>query len=100
MTHHILKTDPQWFDRIANLTKTSEVRKHDRDYHIGDRVTFIREDYETPFLRADTRQAISATISHILPASVFPQGLQPGYSVLSLTDVGDLRTVHEGQQIA
>lgn len=92
MTHHKLKIDAHWFDRLVDGTKAAEVRKHDRDYQIGDRITFRANDYGNGYSLMPTgAREISATISHILPASVFPEGIQAGYSVISLWDFGDYR---------
>lgn len=88
MSAHILKIDGRWFDRLADGTKTAEVRKHDRDYQIGDRLIFVRESWEDFNSPRDMVRVIEASVSHILPASVFPDAIQAGYSVLSLVDVG------------
>lgn len=33
---HALKTEPQFFEAVINGSKTFEVRKNDRDFHVGD----------------------------------------------------------------
>jgi hypothetical protein len=86
MRFHVLKIDERWFNRLSDGSKTAEVRKHDRDYQIGDRLIFVRQDWGPQY--PSTVRVIEGTVSHILPASVFPEALQPGYSVLSLVDVG------------
>lgn len=93
MSDHALSIDGRWFDRIADGTKTAEVRIHDRDFQIGDTVTFTNTVYDdfTRFGPTAIRE-IDATITHILPASVFPVGLQPNYSVLSLGRIRNERT--------
>lgn len=89
MTHHDLKIQQQWFDRLADGSKTAEVREHDRDYQIGDTITFHCEVRDNPLTFTATRIGhIDAVISHVLPASVFPDGIKPGYSVLSLVSIG------------
>jgi len=97
MTKHILKIDRQWFDRLADGSKTAEVRKHDRDFQIGDLIVFVADDEWVP-VRRGTVDALDATISHILPASVFPTGINTGHSVLSLNGVCNIRTLQEGEE--
>lgn len=45
---HVLRINELWFDRLADGSKTAEVRKHDRDYQIGDRVTFFADGDPVP----------------------------------------------------
>ena len=97
MSKHILKIDRQWFDRLADGSKTAEVRKHDRDFQIGDRIVFVADDEWVP-VRRGTVDALDATISHILPASVFPTGINTGHSVLSLNNVRNVRALQEGEE--
>ena len=40
--NHRLKIAPQWYDRLADGTKTHEVRRNDRDFQIGDTLTLGR----------------------------------------------------------
>lgn len=91
MTHHKLDINDRWFARLVDGSKTAEVRKHDRDYQIGDEITFAATVYAEDDYRPRGLRMIDATVSHVLPASVFPEGIQPGYSVLSLIKVGNLR---------
>lgn len=95
MSRHVLKIDPNWFDRLADETKTAEIRKHDRDFQIGDAIVFLEDHWDR---LKPTRRAIEATISHVLPASVFPAGLQPGYSLLSIRELSAVYVVQEGQE--
>lgn len=99
MNAHVLRTDARWWDRIADGSKTAELRKHDRDFQIGDRLILMREPDNGFLGRPASITVIEATVSHVLPASVYPEGLQVGYSLLSLTDVGCRREVPEGQEI-
>lgn len=96
MTRHILKIDERWFARLADGSKTSEIRKHDRDFQIGDAIAFVEDWW--PGCPGPTRRAIEATITHVLPASVFPEGLQVGYSVLSLGAMSAVYEIQEGQE--
>lgn len=80
---HTLKIDKKWLTRIMDGQKTSELRFNDRDYQTGDTVIFrpidsggnaIIKPYDLPIYK----------ITHVLDSNQFPQGLQPGYCVLSL----------------
>lgn len=90
---HILKIDEKWFERIYTGQKTSELRFNDRDYQTGDTVIFrpidsggnaIIKPYDLPIYK----------ITHVLDSNQFPQGLQPGYCVLSIQP---LKQIKEGQ---
>lgn len=76
---HEIKIQHEWLDRIRRSTKTCEVRKHDRDYQLGD----------TLLLRCTCCGCVwHSRVTHVLPHTLFPEGIQPGYCVLSLDDVG------------
>lgn len=79
MVNHELKIEHQWLERIRRGLKTYEVRKHDRDYQVGD----------TLILRCTCSAGCvwHAQVMHVLAHSVFPEGIQPGYCVLSLDNV-------------
>ena len=98
MSKHILKIDRKWFDRLADGSKTAEVRKHDRDFQIGDLIVFIATDDFSYRVLSSGVNALDATISHILPASVVPTGINTGHSVLSLNNVRNIRTLQEGEE--
>ncbi len=44
--HHILKIKSNYFDHIQEGKKTFEVRYNDRDYQVGDTLSFINEDMD------------------------------------------------------
>lgn len=80
---HILKIEEKWFERIYSGQKTSELRFNDRDYQTDDTIVFqpvnsdgnkIVTPYDLP----------TYEITHVLNASQYPQGLQPGYCILSI----------------
>ena len=82
---HDLKAVQPWFDALWRGIKTAELRKHDRDYRIGDLGRF-RE-----FLLADegsgsgfTGAEVTAEITHIVTSEDGPW-LAPGYCMLSLS---------------
>lgn len=80
---HILKIEEKWLTRIMDGQKTSELRFNDRDYQTDDTIVFqpvnsvgnvIVKPYDLP----------TYEITHVLNASQYPKGLQPGYCVLSI----------------
>lgn len=90
--HHILKTVEPWWSRLVDGSKTAELRKHDRDFQIGDDLYLVRYQPERQLSVATMTEPVDyvhARISHILPATVFG-GLSAGWSMLSLQAV----TVH------
>ena len=86
---HAVRIDVNWFDLIVSGDKTAEVRKHDRDYQVGDALVMYHhpDGLMMPNDRERSAQAVEAIISHILPASMFPDALHDRYSVLSLVSV-------------
>jgi hypothetical protein len=97
---HILRTLDRWFDRLVDGSKTADLRKHDRDFQIGDRLIFVREDDQS-WMSGPTgeRTVLEATVTHVLPASVLPDALQPSHVMLSLSNVGQLRKVAAGARL-
>jgi hypothetical protein len=88
MSTHVLKTSPLWFDRVADGSKTAELRKHDRDFQIGDELVLVRDDERAwhPKPSEDGGwevEALRVEVTHVLPASIDPQMLQPEHSLLS-----------------
>ncbi|QDM56407.1 ASC-1 transcription coactivator [Gordonia phage Sidious] len=83
---HKLKIDEVWFHRVRELTKNVEIRKHDRDYQVGDilRMTVHGKEW----------WHVERRITHVLPSSLFP-GLAHGYVALSLDDGGKLAEAEE-----
>ncbi|WP_288846669.1 DUF3850 domain-containing protein [uncultured Fructobacillus sp.] len=46
MKVHELKLDEKYFDLVNNGLKTFEIRKNDRDYHVGDLLALSRYNSE------------------------------------------------------
>lgn len=44
MIHHHIKCEAPYFERTESGQKTFEIRKNDRDYQVGDRVTMIKTE--------------------------------------------------------
>jgi len=80
MTEHKVKSWPEFFNDIADGTKTFDLRKNDRDYQVGDTIVF--EEFK-PRLGTYTGELVTCRIGHMLKE--FP-GLMPGYVILGLTN--------------
>ena len=82
MTIHELKIKLDYFIAIRNRTKNFELRKNDRDYRVGDLISFIVLDdfnitYQPPELYY---------ISYVLQ-NCPEYGLQEGYCILAIKEV-------------
>jgi ASC-1-like (ASCH) protein len=93
MTTHELKIWPQYFDAVANGTKTFEIRfEGDRDYAVGDTL-ILKEWRESRLGKKDgkmwqydaeyTGREVVVHVTYILRGF----GLQPGYVCLAITKV-------------
>lgn len=80
---HILKIDEKWFERICSGQKTNEVRFNDRDYQTGDIIALRPVDSDGNIIIMPGSLP-AYEITHVLDSNQFPQGLQPGYCVLSI----------------
>ena len=74
---HELKTLPQYFDEVRNGWKRFEIRKNDRDFKVGD-ILILREWDGNEY----TGEFLYVKVMYIL--SDFPDGLQPGYCIMSI----------------
>lgn len=92
MTHE-LKCERRWWLEIVRGGKRAEVRRHDRDYQVGDSL-ILRETVKGHH----TGRAIRCYISNILTHERFPTGIQPGFSVLSIEGVSTLPNEPEMQR--
>lgn len=94
---HELKIKQPWFDRVAAGEKRAEVRKHDRDFQVGDEVHlyeaneygrrvrhYVERDERGRFVNAWVdRPPVRAFITHVLPGHM-TDGLDNDYCVLSI----------------
>lgn len=72
MRIHTLKTWPEYFEAIKKGDKTFEIRKHDRDFQIGDIISLLEYNPETEQF---TGEAIPFFITYILNKQPFiPEG--------------------------
>lgn len=82
MTHiHILKTDWKFYDHVNMECKTAEIRKHDRNYQVGDYLLLVRTGMPPSHISRIFE------ISHICTHIDYPDGLKEGYSMLSIKPV-------------
>lgn len=96
MTTHYLKSRDMWFDRVVDGTKTAELRKHDRDFQVGDTLVLVRVTDRTgmgwkaeELARRDHKPAptVSVAVTHVLPHHLAPSLLPEGVVLLSFAAV-------------
>lgn len=80
---HALKTLPKFFDKVAEGTKTAELRKNDRGFKVGDYVKLIRSD------GSSKPASITRRISHIVEGGQY--GLAQDFCMLSLADIDEVQ---------
>ena len=79
--YHYLKTVQPFFNHVMYSNKGFEVRKHDRDFKVGDIV--VLEEYD-PESNSYSGYKTSRHIMYILRHGDYPEGIQQGYCVLGL----------------
>lgn len=79
-THH-LKTWPYYWDAIETGAKTFEIRRNDRDYHVGDILVLHRWNPETKSYTENCRP-ISKRVTFVMGA----MGLEAGCVAMGLAD--------------
>lgn len=88
MKQHLLKTDPEAFDAVAQGIKTYEIRFNDRDYQVEDELILLKtlstgkamkENGWDPFYTGD---AVRAKVTHILSGPIY--GLAEGWVIMSI----------------
>lgn len=80
MKTHELKIWPQYWEAVRANQKTFEVRKHDRDFKVGEGIWLCEYD---PEQEAYTGRAWIKKITYILQGGQF--GIEEGYCVLGLS---------------
>ncbi len=88
MKQHLLKTDPEAFDAVAQGIKTYEIRFNDRDYQVEDELILLKtlstgkamkENGWDPFYTGDV---VRAKVIHILSGPIY--GLAEGWVIMSI----------------
>ena len=81
--HHELKLEEKYWKRIIEGQKRFEIRKDDRDFQIGDTVSFVHPWQEIAW--GDNGEG-GFRITYVLRHSDFPDGLVPGYCVFGIEE--------------
>lgn len=81
MNGHILKIDSNFFADLITNRKKSEIRFNDRDFKVGDCLD-LQEYCKKSGIQ--TGRGSYRLITNIVTHDDFPDGLKPGYCVLSL----------------
>ena len=88
MTEHVLKVEPPYGAALADGTKTFEVRRNDRSYQAGDKLTLLDgAQCRCWDVACDRYVPIRRVVSFVYsgdPRFGGHGGLQPGYVVLGL----------------
>ena len=79
-TTHYLKTWQPFWDDIASGKKTFEIRKHDRDFKIGD--ILILQEYDHKTEEYCLGNCLPAIITYIVEGGQF--GIEKGYCVMGI----------------
>ncbi len=76
--HHVIKSHTNNFNLIVTGWTTADVRKNDRDYHVGDTITL---QCFNPRLKTYSGQETTVKVTGVIEKI---PGLERGYCVLSL----------------
>ena len=77
MATHELKILPEYYDAVALKTKTFEIRKNDRNFHVGDELILKEWDGGNY-----TGRELRRYVSYIL--FDWQAGLKDGYCIMSI----------------
>jgi hypothetical protein len=99
MSTHNLKIRTTWLDRIVAGDKRAEIRKHDRDYQVGDTLHLTEVDgqygypvtypYDESEPESPDRghRTVDVIVTHVLDGRL-AEGIDDGYCVLSISKPG------------
>lgn len=85
MNHHKIKCTPDFFEEIKTGVKKFEIRKNDRSYQAGDKITLQEWSQADKY----TGREIETLITYVLYSHDFKAGLKQGYCILSLLGSGE-----------
>ncbi len=86
--NHELKTWPQFYSEIVAGRKRYEIRKDDRDFHVGDTLTLVEWD---PKYGMPTGEHCVLVISYLMRD--FP-GIEKGYCLMSIATAQTTEEIH------
>jgi len=88
--YHVLKTWPDYFQRILEGRKTAEWRKNDRNFCHGDYL--VLQEYK-PKEDIYTGRVLVAEITDIVQAESFH--MTPGYCVMSICLISEAHNIQQ-----
>lgn len=87
MRIHDLKIQRQHFIDVESGQKKAEIRKHDRDFNVGDFLQLNEIDEHG----TATGEGLRVRVTHILPGGAY--GLDADYSILSIERIARTRVM-------
>lgn len=90
MTTHYVKSWPTFFEPISAGTRTSDIRKKDRPFAIGDTMVLKEFDWQAGrYTGREQEVEITHIISNETPCALSSAVLDNDYCVLSIRKVGE-----------
>jgi hypothetical protein len=85
---HHLKSWPQYFKPIKEGQRTHELRRNDRDFHVGDTMILAEFDPNTKEYTGEVCEVeITSMTSMNQPCAVSSEALDPAFCILSIRRV-------------
>ena len=84
-SYHNLKCQTHHFCDVARGVKRAELREDDRHFKVGDVLRLEEWRNEPPNGGALTGRFLEVRVTHLLTGFAFPEGLKPGYVMLSIS---------------
>lgn len=82
---HVLKTYPHFFNRVKSGQKTFEVRRHDRDFQVGDTLQleyFENEPRSIVDVQPLSPEVVNVEVTYLLKGGQF--GIDKDYCVMGI----------------
>ena len=88
---HLLKTRQPFYTNCYTGVKRAEIRFNDRDFQADDILVLICVD-DNGFVVTDNigYEYFTFEVTNIVTADEFPDGLQPGYVMMSIQQIDDI----------
>ncbi len=87
---HELKTWPEYWEAVKSGEKTFEVRKHDRNYKVGDWLFLACYNPKTE--KYEGRGMIKCEVTYLLPGGSF--GVEKGFCVMGIKVLSHCRQLN------